>query len=258
MAIMKALFNKLKNWGGISKKYAALPGPRPPWEIPEDLFRVIHMVQSYSLCDPLRLSTLYGLTCEVRGRIKGDIVECGVFNGGSAAVMGFSIAGYPDHRLWLYDTFEGMPPPAKRDNPLAEDYTGKLQGSLASVKEILTRVRLHESRCRFQKGLFKETFKGPLPERVALLHIDADWYDSVRDALETFYPRMPDGGIVVLDDFGHWEGAREAFYDFCMTNGIKPLLERIGYTQCFWRKGKKSNRQEAGKYLLGLYRPHFR
>jgi O-methyltransferase len=68
------------------------------------------------------------------------------------------------------------------------------------------------------------------------LHIDADWYDSVFYSLETFYQRVSDGGFIVLDDFGHWEGAREAFYDFCMEHSIKPLIERTGYTQAFWRK----------------------
>jgi O-methyltransferase len=81
-----------------------------------------------------------------------------------------------------------------------------------------------------------------LPERVALLHCDADWYDSVHIVLRTFYPLIPPGGCVILDDFGYWEGCREAFYDFCLQRGEKPLLERLEADQAYWIKGKTHNR----------------
>jgi len=93
-----------------------------------------------------------------------------------------------------------------------------------------------------REGWFQDTFKQPLPENVALLHCDADWYQSVTIALETFYPRMPAGACVILDDFGYWDGCRIAFYDFCEKYGERPLLERVGNTQAFWIKGKEHNR----------------
>ena len=77
---------------------------------------------------------------------------------------------------------------------------------------------------------------------IAFLHIDADWYDSVQLALETFYDRVSTGGVIILDDFGHWEGCREAFYDFAADRGIKPLLERFGHTQAYWIKDRTHNR----------------
>ncbi len=94
----------------------------------------------------------------------------------------------------------------------------------------------------FRKGWFSQTFNQPLPESVALLHCDADWFESVLLTVRTFYDLIPDGGIVVLDDFGWWEGARRAFYVFCRETGEEPLLNRIGRIQAFWIKGKRHNR----------------
>lgn len=229
-----------------------------PWEVPPGVSKLIRVVQPYTMVESLRLSMLYGLACEVcRSGIDGDIVECGVCNGGSAALMAAAITNDPERRLWLYDSFEGIPAPGPKDGPLASQYEGQLRGSIETVQEVLQRAGFPLERAVFRKGLFKETFKEPLPHRVALLHIDADWYESVLDSLRTFYPLIPTGGIIVLDDFGHWEGAREAFYDFCLEQKIKPLIERAGYTQAFWRKGQEHDRAIRDSYQFGVYRPRF-
>ena len=101
-----------------------------------------------------------------------------------------------------------------------------------------------------RKGWFENTFKMPLPEKIAFLHIDADWYASVTLALDTFYDRVEDGGIIVLDDFGHWEGCRESYYDFVQKKNIKPLLERFGHTIAFWIKGRTHNRDFVGEVAI--------
>ena len=132
----------------------------------------------------------------------------------------------------------GNPPPSANDGPDADAYSGKLVGSVERVKTVLALVGYREKRTIIRKGLFRDTFKEPLPKRVELLHIDADWYEGVLDALTTFYDSIPDGGVVILDDFGHWEGAREAFYEFCARFNTRPVLERVGHTQAFWRKGQ--------------------
>ena len=207
------------------------------------------------MIDPLRLAMLYGLAREVSTkRIEGDIVECGVCNGGSAALMAAAVGRDTDRRLWLYDTFEGIPAPGPRDGSLAPTYSGTLRGSIESVRTVLAKVGFPLERVVVRKGLFKSTFREPLPQHVALLHVDADWYESVLDSLRTFYPLAGEGGIIVLDDFGHWEGAREAFYDFCGEQQIKPLLERVGYTQAFWRKGQTQARSTKKVYEAGIYR----
>jgi len=219
------------------------------------LYRLLKAVGPYTLVDPSRLIVLYGLAREAVRRNGGDIVECGTYNGGSAAVLGAAIRDYPNCRLLLHDTFEGLPSPGARDGALAQEFKGNFKGSIEAVTEVLRKVGFPIERAVIRKGLFKDTFKEPYTERVAVLHIDADWYDSTLYALETFYPLIPQGGIVILDDFGHWEGTREAVYDYCHTQGIKPLIERVGPWQAFWRKGQEHNRSICYKYTRGIYWP---
>jgi O-methyltransferase len=181
--------------------------------------------------------------------IPGDLVECGVFNGGSAAAMATAIRE-GDRRLWLYDSFEGMPKTTAPDGATAAEFVGACKGEVAKVLEALAVVRFPKERAVIRKGWFQDTVNEPLPEKIALLHLDCDWYESVLLALRTLYDRVPDGGVILLDDFGHWEGCREAFYDFTRERDLKPLLERFSHTQAFWVKGRAHNRDFVGQWEL--------
>ena len=200
-------------------------------------------INAYSMAGLRRLENLYGLAAAVAARnVPGDFVECGVFNGGSAAAISCALRE-TDRRGWLYDSFAGLPQTTAADGPDAESFVGKCVGSETQVHAAMRLARSPVDRYTIRKGWFQETFAtGPLPEAVALLHIDADWYESVLLALDTFYDLVPDGGVVVLDDFGHWEGCREAFYDFVAQRKIKPLLERFDQTQAHWVKNRQHNR----------------
>lgn len=205
---------------------------------------LIRAVRPYTICSKRKLLTLINLA-EMLNRqgVEGDFVECGTFNGGSAALMARCMG--PQRHLWMYDSFQGMPTPGEQDTAESQAYAGQYVGSVAKVREALARVGAAPANFTIREGWFQDTFAQPLPERVALLHCDADWYDSVRLVLETFYPRIPQGGCVVLDDFGCWEGCREAFYDFCTATGEKPLLERVSRDQAYWIRGKANNRKAA-------------
>lgn len=249
--IVKTLIRRLRI---LLKPHREFESNEIPFLLPKQVKHLIALVQTYTMIDPLRLSVLHGLACDLATKgVEGDIVECGVCNGGSAAVIAYPFRHEPIRRLWLYDTFEGLPLPSPEDGPFAKEYVGKCIGSIEKVKEVLRNVEFPLEQVVWRKGLFKDTFKQPLPVKVALLHIDADWHHSVQECLEVFHPRVADGGVIVLDDFGHWEGVRKAFYDFCKKHEIYPLLERVGYTQAFWWKGQEHNRgrQEAFKY--GIY-----
>jgi O-methyltransferase len=217
---------------------------------------LLRTVRPYTACDPLRLAVLYGLVREIEAnRVAGDLVECGVYKGGSAAILAGSLLADRARRLWLFDTFEGLPASAEVDGIEAVSLAGQYAGSVASVHEVLDAVGFQWDRVEVRAGLFSETLRRALPERIALLHIDADWFDSVLQALRALYPVVSDGGFVVLDDFGHWEGTRKAFYAFCREHEIAPLLERVGYTQAFWQKGAEHNRQMYERFRHGLMRP---
>jgi O-methyltransferase len=202
---------------------------------------LIKKVRPFTLLSPGKLKSLKRLATLVNAKgIEGDFVECGTYKGGSAAMVATELT--PGRHLWLYDSFQGMPPVREIDGVGAREAVGMCRADQEDVIEALSVVGLPQTQYTIRKGMFDQTFKEPLPKRVALLHCDADWYDSVTIVLETFYPLVEPGGVVVLDDFGWWEGTREAFYDFCIKHGEKPLLERLEMDQAYWIKGKAHNR----------------
>jgi O-methyltransferase len=204
-------------------------------------------LKPFSMASATALRHLYALGSDLAERgIAGDIVECGVFNGGSAGALACGLRASPRH-FWLYDSFAGMPPASAADGPDAAPYVGQGVGSAEKAREAMRVAGVAESALTIRPGWFADTFALPLPERVALLHIDCDWYESVALTLRTFYDRVNEGGIVILDDFGHWDGAREAFYDFVFERGLKPLVERFGHSQLFWIKGRTHNRDQRGR-----------
>jgi O-methyltransferase len=183
---------------------------------------LFHRVRRHTLTRSSRLNVLYTLVRDLDRRgVSGDIVECGVCRGGSVAVM--ARAGDNARGLHLFDSFKGLPPPGDKDGRMArERFHGEwCAGSVDDVRGLLGRLSVPESRVRFHEGWFQDTL--PVANDVtgiALLHIDADWYDSVILCLRTFYDRVAPGGYVVLDDFGRWEGCTRATKDFLDERGL--------------------------------------
>ena len=205
---------------------------------------LLERVKPYTLCGENKLRSLLRLSKYLnQWKIAGDFVECGTYKGGSAAIVSSQLTR--DRHLWLYDSFQGMPTTTDKDGTDAQQWIGQCLASVADVEAALAIAGTQPRQYTIRAGWFDQTFQEPLPETVALLHCDADWYDSVRLVLETFYPRIPVGGCVVLDDFGFWEGCREAFYDFCAAHDEKPLIERVDVDQAFWIKGRTHNRDLA-------------
>jgi len=233
-------FSQLLPWNVFKAK--SCPGSIYPPELAQ--------LDSYSMSGIRVLQKLYKISEDVVNRqIPGDVVECGVCNGGSAAALACALHD-GKRALWLYDSFEGLPAPAVVDGAFASQYAGSLVGSEDKVREALRIARFPEDRCTIRRGWFEETLCEPLPKEIALLHIDADWYKSVLFALDTLYDLVSEGGVIILDDFGHWEGCREAFYDFVVQRRVKPLLERFGHSQVFWVKGRSHNREFRGKWEI--------
>ncbi|MBE9178701.1 class I SAM-dependent methyltransferase [Oculatella sp. LEGE 06141] len=221
---------------------------------PKAIASLIEQVRSHTLLSEGRLKNLIRICQYLNNqRIEGDIVECGAFKGGSAAVLSQFMG---DRRLWLYEGFQGMPQTTERDGEDAKQYIGECAASPNDVHEVMQRVGTSSERYIIKAGWFSDTFQEDGPTKVALLHCDADWYSSVTEVLEKFYPLVPNGGCTVLDDFGYWEGCREAFYDFCVRHSEKPLLERIETDQAYWVKGKTSNRQAIAEFYQSLDAPN--
>lgn len=244
-------------WRKLNPAPPVPPVPVMPWQHAPQVVDLLKIVRPYSLYSEHSLAMILALALLARD-VEGDFVECGVANGGTAAMLAATLKTQPGKELWLYDTFEGMPEPTREDGPDAQSYVGAAKGSEATVREVLSKVGFNIHQSRLIRGLFQETFKQTLPDKIALLHIDADWYESVFIALETLVPRVVDGGVIILDDFGHWEGTRLAFYEYCAQHGLAPLVERYGHTQMFWRKGQENTRDSVNWYYPhGSLSAHF-
>ncbi len=174
--------------------------------------------------------------------IEGDIVECGVWRGGSSMMAALAQAQIGlTRRMWLYDTFEGMPPPSVHDvrysgEPAAEtlDPTERVPGvsndwAWATADDVRSNMQATgHSDLEFVVGKVEDTIPARAPETIALLRLDTDWYESTRHELEHLYPRLAAGGVLIIDDYGHWQGARQAVDEYFRTRPI--LLNRIDYT----------------------------
>jgi O-methyltransferase len=157
--------------------------------------------------------------------IAGDVVECGVCNGGSGALLA-SVACRSSHRrhTWLLDSFAGLPAAGPKDGALAAAYTGLCRGSVASVRQALAKVAVTKESVTLVPGWFHETVPTLPVRRIALLHIDADWYESVHVILCHLFDKMAPGGFVVIDDFDYWQGCQRAYDDFFGEGGFVPKL----------------------------------
>lgn len=171
-----------------------------------------------------------------RERIEGDVVECGVWRGGNI-ILARKLS--PDRACWLYDTFEGMTMPSAENDghDLVERYLRNrtsgdpwCSAGIDDVKGIFRVAEvLDETMLRFVAGDVVETLKWSenLPERIALLRLDTDWYASTKAELDVLYPLLVPGGVLIVDDYGHWSGCRKAVDEY-FGHDI-PFL-RIDYT----------------------------
>mgnify|MGYP002382269835 FL=1 len=170
-------------------------------------------------------------------RLPGGFVECGVFKGGSAAVVSSRLWRVdPTKDVHLFDVFTGMPKPGENDPKEAWDDVGKFVSSPDLVRQTFTSCGLKTDRLHIHQGLFENTLPKFTPSPLCFLHVDCDWYEPVKMVLEKFYDHVVPGGTIVLDDYGHWSGCRKAFDEFAAARGIKVVLTPIDYTSHYFLK----------------------
>jgi hypothetical protein len=183
--------------------------------------------------------------------IPGDIVECGVWRGGSALLSGLTVRAAEARRprrgwlvsrrrkLWLYDTFEGMTAPTAQDIDLTNTSAAQYMAEHSDegrwcyadeddVRRVFASEGFGAQDMEVVKGDVVQTLHARRPRRIALLRLDTDWYESTKAELELLYPRLSRGGVLIIDDYGHWEGARQAVDEF-FAHEPGLLLNRIGY-----------------------------
>ena len=167
--------------------------------------------------------------------IPGDLVECGVWRGGAAFLMADVLrqAGVHDRKVWLFDSFEGLPPPQEIDGPAALAYptTNKADNCRASLEELRRSAAELQlgGHTRFVKGWFDKTLPVTRDQigAISLLRIDSDWYSSVRCCLENLYDQVAAQGFIVLDDYYAWDGCATAVHEFLGQRRLAHRLESI-------------------------------
>ncbi len=178
--------------------------------------------------------------------IPGALVECGVWRGGSSLAMVRTLLdlGIDDRRVLLYDTFEGMTEPTARDtssySPNALELWEQSEGkpgpifngpaSEEAVRELLLGSGYPAAMIELVAGPVERTLPEAAPDRIAILRLDTDWYESTLHELRHLYPRLSSGGVLIVDDYGHWDGARAAVEEYFGSEAEPVLLQRVDYT----------------------------
>lgn len=190
------------------------------------------------MVSPDRIASLACLAQRLEDeQVPGDVVECGVYKGGTAALLARTVTHSRLPRtLWLFDVFSGMPPAAAVDGPEAPSWVGNLKSSTHRVARLLRRTGADLSRIRIVPGLFQQTFPTVRIPQIALLNVDADWYESVKLCLDTFYDSVVPNGFVSIDDYGAWPGCRLAVDQFFQARGLSYSLHRVDETAHWFQK----------------------
>jgi O-methyltransferase len=206
-----------------------------------------------SACAPYTMTSIerrYALWQGVRhvhrAGIRGHLVECGVWRGGSAMLAAMTLLqlGDPERHIHLYDTFEGMPPPGEHDVDASGarmvdewdrherqiDDPVFAYGAYDDVLRNMASTGYPSDRIHLVKGKVEDTIPAEAPDEIAVLRLDTDWYESTRHELAHLWPRLVDGGVLIVDDYGHWAGARQAVDEYFQERSDAPLMHRIDYT----------------------------
>lgn len=224
---------------------------RYPASLPPDLdpraAAIIKAVRAYTMTSPERLFALVQAVRYVSAAgIPGDIVECGVWRGGSMMAAARALLECRDsvRHLHLFDTYEGMTAPSAKDVDIGGQRADALltvqdkadpksiwcYATLEDVQASMATTGYDMSRIHFVKGKVEETVPMDAPESIAILRLDTDWYESTRHELEHLYPRLRPGGVLIIDDYGHWAGCRQAVDEYFSMRKLPLLLNRVDYS----------------------------
>jgi O-methyltransferase len=232
----------------------ALEALKPFWQrslketyadVTEQEWEIYFKVREFTLLSLERIvANIRAIDYVLRRDIPGDIVECGIWRGGSTMAMALAALKRP-RNLWMYDTFSGMTDPTAADidtsgrsalTRMKEDDARKKRSArgsvhcLASLEDVQANMQstgYPSEMLKFIEGPVERTIPKHIPERIALMRIDTDWYESTKHELEHLFPRLVPGGVLIIDDYGHWKGSKKAVDEFL---GGALLLNRTDST----------------------------
>lgn len=197
-----------------------------------DLFKT---VRPYTKNGYPRLANVYDLAVEAEEKnLPGAFIECGVYKGGCCAIFGAIADRYGNRRkTWYLDSFEGMPTtPSEHDGSGTEEIAGEvLRASVADVEELVFgKLKLPRDKNIIVKGWFEEVLPRIKAEigPIAVLRLDADWYEATKLILEQLYDQVVPGGYLIFDDYARWVGSRKAVDEFLAARSLQPKMHFIG------------------------------
>jgi O-methyltransferase len=175
-----------------------------------------------------------------RDGIRGDLIECGVWRGGTVVFMRGYLAAHDlqDRDVLVADSFAGLPKPSVTDEGLdiSREVVPILAIDRSRVEALFRGYDLLDERVRFLEGWFADTLPGAECSQLALLRLDGDLYSSTRDALLACYDRVTPGGFVIVDDYGAIPQCARAIADFRAERGITDTIHAIDWTGVYWQK----------------------
>lgn len=189
-----------------------------------DELRIIRAIRPYTMVGFRELRTIYRIAnTAIHQNVPGAFVECGSASGGTGALLA-RIAKRDARHVWLFDSWKGMPQPRALDGEEAQLWSGRILGQEALVYEALQRVQADRDSVHVIKGWFDQTLVATDTGPIALLHLDGDWYESIRVTLESLYDRVVENGFLIVDDYGLWPGCKQAVDEFFSQRAITPTL----------------------------------
>lgn len=180
-------------------------------------------------------------------KVPGDLIETGVWRGGMTILMRAALEAYGGAQdgmrsVWVADSFAGLPtadPSVDLRDAIWNHMmraVDSLASDLQSVRGAFAKAGLLDARVRFLPGWFSDTLADAPVEKLALMRLDGDWYESTRDALEALYPRLSSGGYVIIDDYGLPTGCARAVDEYRLAHGIDVPLVRVNVQAVYWQK----------------------
>lgn len=238
------LLNKiLRRTGFVLQRFSPSPTESYPPDADESMRATMAKITGCTMTTREGQATLINAVRYIhRNLLAGAFVECGVWRGGSSMAMALTLLqeGAADRDLLLYDTFEGMTQPLSVDRThegvlaseameLDVEKTGVwCKASLEDVQQNMRSTGYSEKLLHFVKGPVEQTVPAQSPEGpIALLRLDTDWYESTMHELVHLYPRLASGGVLIIDDYGFWDGARKAVDEYFDGIGKSYYLHRV-------------------------------
>ena len=207
-----------------------------------DFIKLYNRVREFTMVEIERCHGLYtSVKYILKNNISGDFVECGVWKGGSSMLVALLLKteNVVDRKIYLYDTFAGMTEPGDNDGEKEKiewEKNKKDDGGsnwcLATYEETLANMQTTgypTENIKLVKGKVEDTIPGTMPDKIAMLRLDTDWYESTKHELTHLFPLLEKSGVLIIDDYGAWQGARKAVDEYFAENGPS-FLNRIDST----------------------------